>query len=465
MATAYNMVIGTSLVVLLALLVGMCLAGVWRHLTRQLTRSGLVVFLIGAGIATVEAQKVAGTVYVDQDGSHHKECDGPTFTDLNEAINAIPSLQYLPCTVIVYPGVYGPVLIDGDKFRTDILTWSVDVFSVEGAGKTIIDGGGADFGFGFTYDWPIPHPWVSLTGFTIRNADVGVYDVHWGGDCVIRDCRIGAYDAVLDQCVIFNNSEYGVYLTDFEKEYPDFPWEYSFTSWAAANCTIVSNGVGLCNVKQGAGNSIFWGNGSDVVNCGVLQSCFIGVDPKFVDEANGDLHLSMGSPCINLGDDQWCWLDIFKTDLDGNPRIQRHRIDYGAYEFQPTNEHQTITAPVPVEFAWVDEKCPKLLAECGGDYDKAVLMKSANPVDISLPEPLRTYYSIWESYVADLDPTASNQTFRATIEMVGGEPVVKGDPESPSRKYTVLGKEKLSDEKWQENLPEAQFFKVKVGLK
>ena len=106
-----------------------------------------------------------------------------------------------------------------------------------------------------------------------------------------------------------------------------------------------------------------------------------------------------------------------------------------------------------------------MLAECGGDYDKAVLMKSANPVDISLPEPMRTYYSIWESYVADLDPTNSNQTFRATIEMVDGEPHVTADPESPRRKYTVLGKEKLSDETWQENLPGAQFFKVKVGLK
>ena len=119
---------------------------------------------------------------------------------------------------------------------------------------------------------------------------------------------------------------------------------------------------------------------------------------------------------------------------------------------------------MPVEFAWIDEKCPEVLVECGGDYDKAVLMKSANPIGISLPEPMRTYYSIWESYVADLDPTDSNQTFRATIEMVDGKPVVKGDPESPRRKYTVLGKEKLSDENWQENLPGAQFFKVKVGL-
>ena len=48
--------------------------------------------------------------------------------------------------------------------------------------------------------------------------------------------------------------------------------------------------------------------------------------------------------------------------------------------------------------------------------------------------------------------------------MSDGEPIVKGDPESPNRKYTVLGKEKLSDETWQENLPGAQFFKVKVGL-
>ena len=62
MASAYNLTVGISLAILLAILLGLLGVGVWRQLTRQMTRVGLVVFLIGAGIATVEAQK---RLYVD----------------------------------------------------------------------------------------------------------------------------------------------------------------------------------------------------------------------------------------------------------------------------------------------------------------------------------------------------------------------------------------------------------------
>ena len=44
MASVYNMVVGITLVDLLVLMAGMLLAGVWRHLMRQLTRGGLVEF-------------------------------------------------------------------------------------------------------------------------------------------------------------------------------------------------------------------------------------------------------------------------------------------------------------------------------------------------------------------------------------------------------------------------------------
>lgn len=49
--------------------------------------------------------------------------------------------------------------------------------------------------------------------------------------------------------------------------------------------------------------------------------------------------------------------------------------------------------------------------------------------------------------------------------MVGNEPIVKAVPESPKRKYTVVGKEKLTDPEWLPNNDAARFFKVRVELK
>ena len=86
----HDLAVGASLAAIAALLVGMLLATAWRQLTRRLSRCGLAVFLVCAGIATVEAQKHAGTIVVDAAG------DGD-FTDLNTAINAVPSLEPLGC--------------------------------------------------------------------------------------------------------------------------------------------------------------------------------------------------------------------------------------------------------------------------------------------------------------------------------------------------------------------------------
>ena len=453
MQQVQNCVICLALLSFAVLATGMLLARVWNRLKHRFSRSGLAVFLIFAGIATVEAQKHAGTLVVDSAG-------GGDFTDLNAAINAIPSLELLPCEIIVKPGVYGPVLIDGDKFKTDILTWAIDIRSTDGAYTTIIDGNGAGFGFGFTYDKPIPHPSVSLEGLAIRNADIGLYDVY-ARNCIVRDCRIGVYNAFIDQSIVFNNHECGIMVWNFDENAPDFPWRSDYEGFnVAENCAIVSNVVGISGLVAGAKNAIFFANGMDSVDSGDSVGCYFGEDPMFVDMANGDFHLRMGSPCINTGVG-WSFLN---TDFDGNPRFVRGANDIGPYEFQPTNETQTITAPVPVEFAWIEEKAPDLLASVGGDHDKAVLLMSANPIDISLPEHLRSYYSLWESYVADLDPANSNMTFRATIDIVDGQPIVSPDPFSPRRRYTVLGKERLNNEEWRAAGPESRFFKVRVSM-
>ncbi|HUW82239.1 MAG TPA: right-handed parallel beta-helix repeat-containing protein [Phycisphaerae bacterium] len=54
-------------------------------------------------------------------------------------------------------------------------------------------------------------------------------------------------------------------------------------------------------------------------------------DPQFVDPNDGDYHLLPSSPCVNAGDPSY-FVGPDVTDLDGNPRLQRGRVDIGCYE-------------------------------------------------------------------------------------------------------------------------------------
>jgi len=57
-------------------------------------------------------------------------------------------------------------------------------------------------------------------------------------------------------------------------------------------------------------------------------------DPRFVDSANGDFHLSVGSPEINAG------LDVgpfVATDMESNARPSYDAFKMGAYEYMDAN--------------------------------------------------------------------------------------------------------------------------------
>ncbi len=159
-----------------------------------------------------------------------------------------------------------------------------------------------------------------------------------------------------------------------------------FNNWSnpiMSNCTFLNNsathgGGALSNnawAKPKIYNCIFWNNGDEIVNTsgdpnfgppeefsncdvniqnsliknsngsganwnlfyGIDDGANIDVDPLFVNELLGDMHLQINSPAINIGDNLLLPPGLL-VDLDGNDRIFDFAnggvVDLGAFEFQ-----------------------------------------------------------------------------------------------------------------------------------
>jgi hypothetical protein len=88
-------------------------------------------------------------------------------------------------------------------------------------------------------------------------------------------------------------------------------------------------------------NTILWGNttSAEGMIAGTLSVSYsnieggwtgtgnLNADPKFVDPANGDYHLGVGSPCIDKGTS----VGVPAVDIEGTPRDAAP--DMGAYEW------------------------------------------------------------------------------------------------------------------------------------
>ena len=118
----------------------------------------------------------------------------------------------------------------------------------------------------------------------------------------------------------------------------------------------------------------------------------------------------------------------------------------------------TSTSPVPVPYVWLDKY------GLGGtieSYETAANSTAENGEN-----------TVWECYVAGLDPTKAGEKFRAVISSVDGVVKIDWEPkltdeEEALRTYTVLGKADLAmDPDWVSPTNAThRFFKVKVQMK
>jgi hypothetical protein len=151
-----------------------------------------------------------------------------------------------------------------------------------------------------------------------------------------RGIVLGAQAGHAYNLVAFGCGGYGLHLTG--------------GNFDVLHATVASCGTGARNDgwTGSMANSIVWGNGTNFANFGagaqVVRSNggFAGssgntnVDPLFVSQANGDLHLTATSPCLNGGD---LSLGILtQKDFDENSRVLDHALtgaavpDLGAFE-------------------------------------------------------------------------------------------------------------------------------------
>ncbi|NLF62496.1 MAG: hypothetical protein GX574_15255, partial [Lentisphaerae bacterium] len=309
--------------------------------------------------------------------------DGFTWQTAKKTIQAAIDAAEDDDTILVKGGTYSPI---------DAANKVIAIRSINGAKKTIIDGGGVErcatlSGYGSEYN-------TILDGFTLRNGYAGdgggasggtltnctltgntaeygggasgcilinctlarnfartVEDGYtfwgWGGgvdDCTLTNCTLtgnqalkggGAAGSTLTNCILTSNKAVAGY-------YYDDSFGGGAYSCTLTNCTVSNNsgrngsGVSDCTLN----NCIVWGNsGGNYVDSMFSYSCTsplpsedsgnICEDPQFVAAENGDFRLRAISPCVNAGSNEFV---VAETDLAGHPRISGDRVDMGAYE-------------------------------------------------------------------------------------------------------------------------------------
>jgi hypothetical protein len=338
--------------------------------------------------------------------------------------------------ILVTNGVYrsGDRVVDFITNRV-VLTKSLTLRSVNGAGVTIIDGLRAVRCVYLTHG-------AALVGFTLTNG-VAFHAGYGGGggvrcestNAVVSDCVLvtnaaydgaGAFGGTLNKCTLVDNGAFegggaeGSILNNCilaRNGAADVGG--GADSSTLNNCTLVDNDAGYqgggarnctlnnCilyfNIAQDSPNYAF----STLNYCCTTPIPTDGVgnftnSPLFVDLAGGNLRLESDSPCIDAGNNNYVTTD---TDLDGNPRISGGTVDVGAYEFVFTPDMEVGRLILMVENSNLGTKNLKpLLASL-----EAALASFERRNLISGVNQLKAFQSKVEAQVARIDSALAGE--------------------------------------------------------
>ncbi len=412
-----------------------------------------------ASDATLTAFFVSNiTFYVDAE-------NGSDAADGFTKASAVASLQ-----TAIDRTVNGDKILVADGVYASIETnaKSIIIESENGYRATIIDGGWTNRcvyaggnGYGDFY-WTDAS--TVLRGFTLRNGRST-----FGG---------GAIGGTLERCLIVNCS---ATLPDVDDHYDLGNWASPFGVGGGAYdstlfyCTVVGNiaeywegneyslegrggkggGVYGCTLE----NCIVYGNegvvAPDESNSECSSDSFVGVDPLFVNAANGDYRLMSNSPCVVAGvATAGCETEVVSGTM---PELTSEQAESWVSEYLAVRYVKSGETAVDYQ--------SRFEAKFGSDLVAAM----AKPTDKKDAQGNAMY--VWQDYVAGTDPTDTNSVFTAKINMVDGAPVISWEPELPPeqaalRTYTIYGKTNLTDHVWHSPTnSSSRFFRIGVELR